>query len=60
MNIVRGIYLLCICVCEYIFHIFLTAVGTVKKLSEYPAFCLKSLDHFNVILQIWPQHADKL
>lgn len=56
----RYLSLLHICVYKYIFHIFLTAIATIKKLSEYPAFCLKSLDHFSVILQIWPQHADKL
>lgn len=33
-------------------------ISTIKKLSKYSAFGLKSLDHFSV-LKLWPQHADK-
>lgn len=60
MNIVKGVCYISVCTNFYFKYsvLLLEFISTVKKLSKYSAFGLKSLDHFSV-LKLWPQHADK-
>lgn len=60
MNIVKGVCYISVCTKFYFKYSFLLLefISTIKKLSKYSAFDLKSLYHVSV-LKLWPQHTDK-